>query len=97
MKPLVPISVSPGVTCVRVMKKFVNERTGSEQTAQLHEGIVLQDNGAFVRVFNPASRDKGGDASPEMSQRFPLLGPRVWCEKIKDLETAFPIPASFHA
>jgi hypothetical protein len=74
------------------MKREVDERTRKERIVKLHEGIVVQDNGSFVRVFNPAPRDKGGDLNPETSELFPLESARVWCEKTSERSTAFPIP-----
>jgi len=91
-KPTEPIKVCVGKTCVRVMRLEVNERTKQEKIVKIHEGIVVQDNSSFVRVFNPAPRDKGGDLSPETSELFPLLSPRLWCEKTAERSTAFPIP-----
>ena len=93
-KPSEPISVNVGFTCVRVMKREVNEQTRKEKIVTLHEGIVVQNNGSFVRVFNPAPIEKGGDQNPEVSELFPLLSHRVWCEKISERPTAFPIPPS---
>lgn len=87
------IKVTVGVTCVRVMKLDVNERTGATKVIKLHEGIVVQDCGAFIRVFNPAPIDRGGDYSPETSELFALLAPRIWCEVIMERSVAFPIPA----
>ena len=93
-EPVMPSTpnIRVGHTCVRVMKKEVDERTRKERIVKIHEGIVVQDNGSFVRVYNPAPRDKGGDLTPETSELFPLESARVWCEKISERSTAFPIP-----
>jgi hypothetical protein len=88
------IKVSVGLTCVKVMKREVNERTGATKIIQLHEGIVVQDCGSFVRVFNPAPLNKGGDYSPETSELFALTAPRIWCEVIMERSVAFPISAA---
>lgn len=92
-KPSEPIRINVGKTCVRVMRVEQDERTKREKTVKCHEGIVVQDCGSFIRVFNPAPLDKGGDISPEMSQMFPLLAHRMWCELLSEKATAFPIPA----
>lgn len=84
--------VRVGFTCMRVMKRKIDERTRKENIVKIHEGIVVQDNGSFVRVFNPMPKDKGGDLSPETSELFPLNSSQVWCEKLSDRPTAFPIP-----
>jgi len=81
-----------GKTCVQVMKRHIDERTKKEKIIKLHEGIVVQNFGPFVRVFNPVSPDRGGDLSPEMSQCFPLQSKCIWCEIISQRETAIPIP-----
>lgn len=91
-KPEEPIKVNIGKTCVRVMRRDINEQTRKEKIIKVHEGIVVQDTGPFVRVFNPAPIDKGGDVSPETSELFPLLSPRVWCETVAEKSTSFPIP-----
>jgi hypothetical protein len=84
--------IKVGKTCVRVMKRLIDERTKKEKIVKLHEGIVVQDFGSFVRVFNPIAVDKGGDLSPETSEQFPLESPRIWCEVIGERDVAFPIP-----
>jgi hypothetical protein len=91
-KPTEPIKVNVGTTCVRVMRVNINEQTKQTKIVTIHEGIVVQDNGSFVRVFNPAPRDKGGDLNPETSELFPLLSARCWCEKTAERSTPFPIP-----
>lgn len=91
-RPTEPIKVNVGTTCVRVWRVNVNEQTRQTKVVQVHEGIVVQDNGSFVRVFNPAPLDKGGDVSPETSELFPLLATRCWCEKTSERSVAFPIP-----
>jgi hypothetical protein len=88
---LVDSLVKLGQTCVRVMRKEINERTQQVKIVQAHEGIVVQDNGSFVRVFNPAPLDKGGDASQESSELFPWTSNRVWCEITSERSRAYPI------
>lgn len=92
-KPSQPINIEVGKTCVRVLRVEQDERTKREKTVVCHEGIVVQDQGSFVRVFNPGPVDKGGDISPEMSQSFPVLARRMWCELVSVKDRAFPIPA----
>jgi hypothetical protein len=84
----------PGITCVRVMRKDINEQTKREVIREVHQGIVIAKTSSFVRVFNPAPIDKGGDPSPEMAQLFPVAAPRTWVEVIgnRKPENRFPIP-----
>jgi len=82
-----------GRTCVRVMKKEINERTKKETILKIHEGIVVQNNNdAFVRVYSNAPLDKGGDVSPETSELFPVTSKCLWVEVTNELVRDFPIP-----
>jgi hypothetical protein len=81
-----------GKTLVHVMKREINEHTGKEQIVKLHEGIVVQDFGASIRVFNSAPQDRGGDVSPETSEVFSVAGYRQWCIPVGERSVAFPIP-----
>ena len=87
-----PFKVNVGKTIVRVMKLDINESTKKETIIKLHEGIVVQDNHSFVRVFSNAPIDKGGDLSPETSELFPLMSKRIWCEHVSERSVAYPIP-----
>jgi hypothetical protein len=88
-----PIQV--GVTIVRVMRKtIVDEQARKETIDKIHEGIVVQDLGSSVRVFNPLSQDKGGDVAPETAELFALQSKLVWCEYVGDRRTSFPIPVT---
>ena len=86
--------VNVGKTVLRVMRKTVNEATGQEKIEEIHSGIVVASWGAFVRIFNPAPLDKGGDVNPETSEAFPLAGKRMWCELVSERVRGIPIPAS---
>lgn len=81
-----------GFSCVAVMKRSVDERTQKVTIDRIHEGIVVQDFGTFVRVFNNAPKDKGGDVSPESAELFAVESPNIWIERIGELKEAFPIP-----
>lgn len=83
-----------GITCVRVMRREIHEGTKKELIRECHSGIVVQTTTSFVRVFNPAPIDKGGDPSPEYSQWFPVSSPRCWVEITTNRKEAFPIPAT---
>lgn len=89
----------PGQTIVRVMRREVNELSGREQIKKVHEGIVVQRTTSFVRVFNPAPINKGGDLSPETSETFPVISNRVWCEitGFKKNGNSFPIPPTLRS
>jgi hypothetical protein len=91
-QPSEPIGRTVGKTCVRVMKIEMNEKTRKTNVVKIHEGIIVQDTGPFVRVYNPAPLDKGGDVSPETSELFAVLSPRIWCEVMSERSTAFQIP-----
>ena len=90
-----PFNIRVGHTCVRVMRKDINEQTGRETINKVHEGIVIQDCGAFVRVYSPAPLDKGGDVSPEAAQTYPVTSKRMWCEFVAERNTPFPTPPLF--
>ena len=83
-----------GVTCVRVMRKDIQEQTKKETIREVHNGIVVGKTNSFLRVFNPAPVDKGGDISPEMAQLFPVSSARMWCETTMQRKEAYPIPLS---
>jgi len=87
-----PINV--GRTVVRVLRREP-DINGRERILKVHDGIVIQDLGAFVRVYSHAPIDKGGDLSPEVAQEYPLTSPRVWCEHVSERSTDFPIPPLF--
>lgn len=88
--PLLPIIV--GLSLVAVYKRTVDERTGKETVERIHEGIVVQDAGNMVRVFNPAPLDKGGDTAPENAEFFALDAKSVWCESIGHRAEPFKLP-----
>jgi hypothetical protein len=90
-----PIKV--GQTILRVMRKDINEQTGRETITKIHEGVVIQDCGPFVRVYSNAPVDKGGDASPQVAQLFPLTSKRMWCEWVSEKSTIFPTPPEFRS
>ncbi len=77
------------------MRVEVNEQTGRETVRKAHEGVVMQDLGSFVRVFNPEPPSKGGDISAEVSEIFPVRSPRSWVEVMGELKNPLPIPALF--
>ena len=79
-------NIVTGRTKVRVMRKEVNEKTGHETVKEIHRGVIVSFTTSFARVYNPGSRDKGGDLSPQASEAFPLRGRRCWCEPIGELE-----------
>ena len=81
-----------GFSCVVVKKRLVDERTQKETIEQIHEGIVVQNLGTHVRVFNSAPKDKGGDVSPESSEVFAVESPNIWVEQVGELAEGFPIP-----
>lgn len=94
MKPIEPIQILVGRTCVAVVKRTTDPVTKRETTAIIHEGVVVQDCGTFARVFSNAPRDKGGDVSPETCELFPISSPVCWMEitSVRKEDNAFPIP-----
>lgn len=83
-----------GITRVAVIRKDVDERTKRETITRIHEGVIVQNRGAFVRVFSDRPRDKGGDVSPESSELFPVSSACCWLEQLSDRTTPFLVPAS---
>jgi hypothetical protein len=83
-----------GRTEVVVKKRDVSE-TGREGVKTIHKGIILQNFGnRFVRVFNPAGSDKGGDTAPENSELFPVNSKYCWIEitHTRPENESYPIP-----
>jgi len=71
-----PMNIKVGHTCVRVMRKDINDQ-GRETISKIHEGIVIQDCNTFVRVYSPAPVDKGGMFLPKRLK--PILSMGVGC------------------
>ncbi len=88
------INYRVGFTCVAVMKRATDEKTGKETVTRIHEGVIVQDFGSSVRVFNFAPRDKGGDVSAETSETFAVASRGCWIETIGTLDEKYPIPAT---
>lgn len=68
-------NIKVGATEMRVSRR---DETG--KVSVIHKGVVIQDLGNFVRLYNSASTDKGGDTAPENAEVFPLSSRRIWCE-----------------
>ncbi len=81
-----------GRTIVKVMQK--NEKGDA---AEIHRGVVVQDLGAFVRVFCNEDKSKGGDHDPICSELFAVESKRSWVEKTGELkeDRAIKIPVQF--
>ena len=71
-----------GQTEVLVKKRVINEQTGRETINTVHKGIVVGElsKSGWLRVFNNAPLDKGGDVSQDTSEWFPRNSPMCWCE-----------------
>lgn len=87
-----PTDFKVGKTTVQVMSKVVNDRTGKESISKIHEGVVVGRTSHFLRVFNNAPLDKGGDVSPEVCESFPIKSAKCWCVTVGELKNSFPIP-----
>lgn len=87
-----PFAITVGHTCVAVYRKETDERTGRFTITRIHEGVVVQDCGPFVRVFNASPRDKGGDATPDVCELLPVNSPNCWMELLSERKVGFPIP-----
>jgi len=86
-------AMTAGLTRVAVMQRFIDEHTKRETITQIHEGIVVQNCGAFVRVFNP---EKGsGDSSQETARLYAVAGKDSWVERRFDLIDQLPLCPSF--
>lgn len=82
-----------GLTRVVVMQRLIDEHTKRETIVKVHEGVVVQNNGAFVRVFNP---EKGsGDSSQETANLYAVAGKDSWVEKRFDLIDPLPISPKY--
>lgn len=82
-----------GQTEVRVLRRTVNEQNGRESIQEIHKGMVVQNLGSHVRVFNPAPPDKGGDIHQTCSEVFAKRGKNLWLEPIsqRSENDKFPI------
>lgn len=85
-----------GFTTVEVHRTVVDERNGRVlDDIIIHKGVIVQETSSFVRVFNNAPRDKGGDPNPEIAELFPVASSRVWVRQTGELKFQFPVPAIF--
>lgn len=89
------IAVKLGRTVMAVFRKDINDQTGRETINKVHEGIVVQDCGPFVRLYNHAPLDKGGDTTAEACELFPLRSRRMWCETVGERVSPWPVPPLF--
>lgn len=79
--------IKNGITEVIVKRR---EENGSTKT--IHKGIVVQQTtGGFLRVYNPAPVEKGGDTSQENAEWFPSEGRACWCEVVGQRATKLQI------
>ena len=69
-----------GITKVRVVRQ---EENGSKR--EIHRGIVVENKGSFVRVYNPAPQKDGGDASQSSAELFPIKSKYCWVEPMGEL------------
>lgn len=86
-------NLTAGLSRVVVMQRNVDEVTKRETIAQIHEGVVVQNCGAFVRVFNPEKG--GGDAMQETARLYAVAGLNSWIEKRFDLIDRLPLCPMF--
>lgn len=75
-----------GQTKVVVKKREVDERTGRENIRELHRGIIVQGGNSFVRVYNPAPTNEGGDTSQANSELFAISARNIWIEPAGELK-----------
>jgi hypothetical protein len=82
-----------GLSRVRVMRKFLDERNGREEVTCVHQGVIVKDMGKFVKVFNNLPVENGGDISPYIAESFPVEGKLMWVEDITPLKRPLNLPA----
>ncbi len=85
-----------GRTQVNVFKREVNEMTGREKITKIKSGVVLQNFGSFLRVFDTRPAKDGGDAHVNC-EVFAVNSRNIWCEFLNELkkEDAVAVPVSF--
>lgn len=88
-------SIKVGLTKVRVMRRFIDERSGRETIKEFHNGIVVSLGSSFVRVFNPKHTSEGGDVSPEVAEQFAISSRNVWIDIIGETKQALRLPCAF--
>ena len=88
-------SIKVGLTKVRVMKRFIDERTKRETIAEFHSGVVVSLGSSFVRVFNPKHTSEGGDVSPEVAEQFAIASRNIWIDIIGEAKTPVRVPCAF--
>ena len=77
-----PDKVKIGRTEVNVFKNEFNPQTRKETIKKIHQGIVVQNFGAFVRVYNNAKIEDGGDVNQLCAELYPLDSRACWCELV---------------
>jgi len=85
-----------GQTRVNVFKREVNDMTGKEKITKIKTGVIIQDFGTFVRVFDNRSTKDGGDPHQNV-EVFAVAGKNIWCEYLDELKpfNAVPVPVSY--
>lgn len=83
-----------GYSVVKVMKEITDETTGATKVECIHEGIVVQNLGTQVRVFDNSPREQGGDVDPSTAEIFAINGRKIWVEFVKNLREQFKVSSA---
>ena len=87
---------SPKIVLGRTLVECFRVDESGEKEVVVKQGVVTQNCGTFVRVYDPRPVSKGGD-SHICGEFFPLEGKRSYTRVVGELKErdAFRVPASF--
>lgn len=91
-------NVNLGLTVVRVMHKKSSDKSDKESIKEVHRGVVVQNLGNFLRVFDNREPKDGGDYDPLFSELFPVESKCSYIEVLAELKPhqKVKIPVQFN-
>jgi hypothetical protein len=76
------MEVTPFKTKVKVLKNVRADNGKFLRLTEIHKGLVVQDTGSFLRVWNP--EEENSATAPEYAELFAKKGKDLWCEIIEE-------------
>ncbi len=76
------MEVIPFKTKVKVIKNVRADNGKFLRETEILRGLVVQDTGSFVRVWNP--QEENSSKVPEYAELFAKQGKDLWCEIIEE-------------
>jgi hypothetical protein len=83
------MTVIPFQTKVKVIKNLRADNGKLIREEELIRGLVVEDCGSFVRVWNPELENSA--KSPEYAELFAVSGKDCWCEIIGETKTLLAV------